>query len=122
MEKELVYSMTNTYGSKFLDSYLKDVEFLGIADKDEVRKEFYLVYRNLKGEVFTCVLPLKENPDDCCCFFGSLIHFAAMYAEKKASVIIHTIGSNFLWPSFYLREAQFNRWYHFYNEIIEKYS
>lgn len=127
MELQQVKEMTNDFGKKFLDSYFKGYDIVGIErEHGESRNEFMIIYTYIyKNEKKVCaaVLPNKNSRNDGTCFFGDLKHFAMCYAEDKSGVRLHLQNNGHLmWPVWYTEKEDFLRWKKFYDEMMQKYS
>ena len=127
MELQQVKQMTNDFGKKFLDTYFKSYEIIGVErEHGASRNEFIIVYTYMwKGErkVSTAVLPNKDSKDDGTCFFGDLKHFAMYHAEDKSGVRLRLQNNGqLMWPVWYTDREDFLRWKSFYDEMMRKYS
>lgn len=117
--------MTNEHGKKFLNTWFAKKNIIGIekTESNVSRKEFTIIYSELKGKILTAVLPCVESPDNGCCFFGDIGHFAMCYAEGKSGVQLRLRNNgNLMWPAWYTEKEEFLRWKTFYDEIMQKYS
>lgn len=127
--------MTNEHGKKFLESYFKGREILGVevTESNKGRREFTMLYVSVnkdwntgkvKGkEVCAAILPDKDTRDDGTCFFGNLRHFAMCYAEDLSGVRLRLQNNGHLmWPVWYTEREDFLRWKSFYDEMMQKYA
>lgn len=124
MEFIEVYNKTNNHGKKFLDTWFKNSEILGIeiTESNKLRREFTIVYKAVVGFA-TAILPLSTENCDSCCFFGDIEHFSMIFAEEKANVKLKLRNNGrLLWPVWYLKKEDFLRWEKYYNEMVKKYS
>ncbi len=124
MQLQEIMEMTNEYGKKFLSSYLKNADFLGIekTESNISRKEFTLITKE-RGKIYAAILPDKGTNDDGSCFFGDLNHFAMCYAEGKSGIRLHLQNSGkLMWPVWYTEKEDFLRWKKIYDEMMQKYA
>lgn len=125
MELQQVMAMTNDHGKKFLNMWFAKKNIIGVekTESNVCRKEFTIIYSELKGDIFTAVLPCAETTNNGCCFFGNLEHFAMCYAEGKSGVRLRLRNSGkLMWPVWYTEEEDFARWKACYDEMMQKYS
>lgn len=127
--KEKVYAMTNDFGKKFLNTWFKKYEIVGIEcerESSNSRQEFIIVYKipTKNGfELATAVLPMKESTNDGTCFFGGFEYFARIYATEKVGIKTRWMANgNVMWPVWYTDKEKFCEFKKVYDELKAKYN
>ena len=125
MELQQIKQMTNDHGKKFLDMWFAKKDIIGIEKtKSNIgRKEFTIIYRELKGDVHTAILPCTETSDDGCCFFGDIKYFNILFALEQNNINPKWRNNGYvMWPVWYTSEEEFSRFLATYKELEAKYS
>ena len=125
MELRQVMAMTNDHGKKFLASWFAKKDILGIEKtaSNVSRKEFTIVYRELKGDIRTAILPCAETSDDGCCFFGDMEYFTILYALEQNNIKPLWKNNGYvMWPVWYTTKEEFEKFLSTYKELKMKYS
>lgn len=122
--EEKILSMTNEYGKKFVANLLGRYKFLGIEEKDDNRKEIFVIVER-DEKIYAIVLPMASSIDDGCCFFGSLDYFAIIQANNKAGLKTYwSVSDNPIHPKWYLGhdDEKLHAFVKEYRRILDKYS
>lgn len=125
MELQQIKQMTNDHGKKFLDMWFAKKDIIGVEKtKSNIgRKEFTIIYRELKGNVHTAILPCAETSNDGCCFFGDIKYFNILYALEQNNINPKWRNNGYvMWPVWYTSEEEFSRFLTTYKELEAKYS
>ena len=125
MELQQIKKMTNDHGKKFLDMWFAKKNIIGVEKtKSNIgRKEFTIIYRELKGDVHTAILPCAETSNDGCCFFGDIKYFNILYALEQNNINPKWTNNGYvMWPVWYTSEEEFARFLTTYKELEAKYS
>ena len=93
MEKRDVCRLTNEYGKRFVEDWLKNYEILGVEQHGSAnRQEFDVIYRRTDKTIGVAVLPNHDSKNDGSCFFGDFDYYVIVYALEYAGIPIK-------WPS-----------------------
>lgn len=112
MELQQIKQMTNDHGKKFLDMWFAKKDIIGVESTKSniLRKEFTIIYRELKGDVHTAILPCAETSDDGCCFFGDIKYFNILYALEQNNITPKWGNNGYvMWPVWYTSKEEFSR-------------
>lgn len=85
MRQEAI-SRANVAGVEFIKTWLSGVDFLGIEEPIDERREFFIVYRNSENKKYVACIPMAGDSAKPC-FFGSLDHFAMVAARQGSKYI-----------------------------------
>ena len=110
MEFNEIYNLTNNHGKKFLKTWFQKKRLLGVErrESDIVRKEFTLIYQELKGDVHTAVLPCADSNEDGCCFFGDFEYWNILYSLGKHNIQPKWNPNGYvMWPVWYTSQEEF---------------